>query len=358
MKLKFFNMLPLSPRHYRIELELLLTWEDTLFQFNLTSTNSSLTLGKFLNDLIWLPDVYVMDEKSGKEGYKPVQKAIVSNEGKVIFVRRLSLEMFCPMDYWSFPFDKQTCEITFQPYAHPITDMRLHWPIGKHREEVVDFSKFTTSEYILMDYHIGQRQMPIGLSGIFDVMVVTLNIKRNANYYMLQHILPLNLNIILSMTTFWIDHKCVKARITIPLVVVLTLTKQTAALKATFPFQRTPVSMEYYLNFSICFVFMVLLEYCLIGLYKVKKIKKSEAKDKERTTTVIGPNQIDPHPDLRWRKHSSISVYLVNDPDDEEIEKIVHPLDKKSRYIYPITFIFYNALYFSLLITNQGLAAF
>ena len=97
--------------------------------------------------------------------------------------------------------------------------------------------------------------------------------KRMASYYISQHIIPLNLNIILSMTTFWIDHKCVKARISIPLVNVLTLTKQTQALKATFPFQKTPVSMEYYLNFSIFFVFMVLIEYCLIGLFKVKVIK-------------------------------------------------------------------------------------
>jgi len=102
---------------------------------------------------------------------------------------------------------------------------------------------------------------------------VLLHLKRDAGYYMSQHLLPLNLNCILSMITFWIDHKCVKARITIPLVIVLTLTKQTAALKKTFPFQRTPVSMEYYLNFSILFVSMVLLEFCLIGLYKVKKIK-------------------------------------------------------------------------------------
>ena len=110
-------------------------------------------------------------------------------------------------------------------------------------------------------------------SGTFDELVLTLDLKRMASFYMSQHILPLNLNILLSMTTFWIDHKCVKARITIPLVVVLTLTKQTSALKATFPFQKTPVSMEYYLNFSIFFVFTVLIEYCLIGLFKVKMIR-------------------------------------------------------------------------------------
>lgn len=113
-------------------------------------------------------------------------------------------------------------------------------------------------------------------TGIFNILVLTLEMKRMASYYISQHIVPLNLNIVLSMTTFWIDHKCVKARISIPLVNVLTLTKQTQALKATFPFQKTPVSMEYYLNFSIFFVFMVLIEYCLIGLFKVKVIQVSK----------------------------------------------------------------------------------
>lgn len=111
--------------------------------------------------------------------------------------------------------------------------------------------------------------------GDFDRLVVTFHLERDAVYFMAQHFLPLNLNIILSMTTFWIDYKCVKARVTIPLVVVLTLTKQTMALKAVLPFSSEPVSLEYYLNFSIFFVFMVLLEYCMVELSKIKEIRVS-----------------------------------------------------------------------------------
>ena len=71
---------------------------------------------------------------------------------------------------------------------------------------------------------------------------------------------------------------------------------------------------------------------------------------------VIGGSGNHEHPDFRFGR--SISHYSVNDEDKDPSEHIVHPLDKKSRWIYPICFIFYNTLYFSLLVTNQGLNAF
>ena len=87
--------------------------------------------------------------------------------------------------------------------------------------------------------------------------------------------------------------------------------------------------------------------------------QKSEKKEEERKISfmpVIGVSGNEDHPDFRCGR--SISHYSVSEEDKDPSEHIIHPLDKKSRWIYPICFIFYNSLYFSLLVTNQGLKAF
>ena len=70
---------------------MLLKWNDPRFASKIMNTNESLVLERDVDKNIWIPDIFVMDEVKGKEGYKPIQKVSISPQGDIQFARRYNL---------------------------------------------------------------------------------------------------------------------------------------------------------------------------------------------------------------------------------------------------------------------------
>ena len=67
---------------------MLLKWEDPRFAFNITGANESLVVERDIFKHIWVPDIFVIDEVTGKEGYKAIQKVAIAPDGHIQFARR------------------------------------------------------------------------------------------------------------------------------------------------------------------------------------------------------------------------------------------------------------------------------
>lgn len=67
---------------------MMLKWNDPRFKFNTTSLNESLVFERDMAKHIWLPDIFILNEVTGKEGYKAIQKVHISPHGDVQFARR------------------------------------------------------------------------------------------------------------------------------------------------------------------------------------------------------------------------------------------------------------------------------
>ena len=109
--------------------------------------------------------------------------------------------------------------------------------------------------------------------GTFDNLELTIHLKRKFVTELYEHYLPLNLVVIASMTAFWIDHRCVPARVTIPLIVVFTHQQLHFGIKNNLPVDSHILFIEYYYIFSMLFVFAVMVEYCVVEYCKFRDKK-------------------------------------------------------------------------------------
>jgi len=261
--------------------------------------------------------------------------------------------VFCPMNYLFFPFDKQACQIRFELFAHSNDDVSLHWmnKSGSTKPTVHSrpglYIEDSSLQYIVESHELLKEEIG-GATGTFDNLVLNLKLKRRHLEYWFKFLLPLNLVIVLSMTSFWIDHKCVPARVTIPVIVMLTLQKIIVNIKSRLPFSHDVLVLEWYLNIGLLFVLAVMVEYCLIAMSKIREIKQEARKIEEQSNkiTMVGTED---HLDCEY-EHSS-SFQLADLPVRNEI---VHPIDKLSRKIFPSVYIMINTIYFIITFTMSN----
>ncbi|XP_057314192.1 gamma-aminobutyric acid receptor subunit beta-like [Hydractinia symbiolongicarpus] len=331
------EMVPIKHRYYDLVVDILLEWKDSRMMFN-SSMTTPMALSVETDEFFWQPDLWILDESSGKSAYLIDQYVRLFTNGKIQLIKRLNLVMFCPMRYWYFPFDHQKCFVRFESYAFNNKIMSLNWlPMGVDR----DLYGVHTTEFHITLNNLTKNYINGGPTGIFDQLIFALEIKRHFGYYLSQSFFPFNLVVILSMTSFWIDHNCVPARVSIPLIVVLTLSKLTIDIKGLLPFSRSTLFVEYYLNFSVLFVLTVLFEYCIVGLSKTKE-KENEIEEREEEKSLSSFIVVEKG---GYLKTDFLDIPTIYDVAQQE-NHVVHPIDQKCRLIYPLMYVLYNAAYF------------
>ena len=67
---------------------MMLKWNDPRFIFNTTFSNESIVFERDMAKQVWVPDIFILNEVTGKEGYKAIQKVHISPQGDVQFARR------------------------------------------------------------------------------------------------------------------------------------------------------------------------------------------------------------------------------------------------------------------------------
>lgn len=94
-----------------------LTWNDPRLSFAHLKEyeNETYTLSHKQFEKLWIPDVFIKNEKAGR-----LHNMIVPNRlmrlfanGDILFSQRLSLSLACVLDLVKFPLDNQTCKVTF-----------------------------------------------------------------------------------------------------------------------------------------------------------------------------------------------------------------------------------------------------
>ena len=70
-------------------MDLILSWKDSRLLFNSTRDyDEIIPLAQSFEGILWVPDIYVLDESVGKDGFSAVQKAYIHNNGLVEYSRR------------------------------------------------------------------------------------------------------------------------------------------------------------------------------------------------------------------------------------------------------------------------------
>lgn len=132
--------------------------------------------------------------------------------------------------------------------------------------------------------HISFGKYGLISEATFTCLSTTLHLQRNIGYYMAQVFVPSILIVILSWVSFWIHVDAIPARISLGVLTVLTITTQSAGIRASLPRVSYIKAIDVWNSACLVFVFTALLEYAYINV-QTRRHQKSASK--ETLLTVI-----------------------------------------------------------------------
>ncbi|XP_052469335.1 gamma-aminobutyric acid receptor subunit beta-1 isoform X3 [Carassius gibelio] len=201
---------------YTITMYFQQSWRDKRLSY--TGIPLNLTLDNRVADQLWVPDTYfINDKKSFVHGVTVKNRMIrLHPDGTVLYGLRITTTAACMMDLRRYPLDEQNCTLEIESWSYP----RLS---------------------------------------------LSFKLKRNIGYFILQTYMPSTLITILSWVSFWINYDASAARVALGITTVLTMTTINTHLRETLPKIPYVKAIDIYLMGCFVFVFLALLEYAFVN---------------------------------------------------------------------------------------------
>ncbi|XP_033728993.1 neuronal acetylcholine receptor subunit beta-2-like [Pecten maximus] len=181
---------------------LYLTWEDAYITWSPASYHGISRLYIPQVD-IWRPDIALTNGYSKmKELGDDFILTAISNNGTVEWFPYEVFQTKCSIDVSNFPFDKQTCNVTFSVWTSLQEDIVLGFDTGRNAVNLASYQ--INSEWDLIDTAADTRAS--FTDG--DVVSFSLTIRRRPEYYMYNVVAPVMLLSFLAVFTFALPVEC------------------------------------------------------------------------------------------------------------------------------------------------------
>ena len=174
--------------------KVLLRWYDPQLAWNMSEWNNT----NYLNipvSSIWVPDIMLFntaleESKSPSDMYKA--KVQVDHKGQASWAASVTLKASCSIDIKWFPFDSQTCTLTFgsQSYTRSRLDLNFRKQ-PKNAKAIKGESHFENGDWSLTKVSSARSQGKFDWSPEpYSVIEYTLDLTRLYQFYLLYLVLP------------------------------------------------------------------------------------------------------------------------------------------------------------------------
>ncbi|XP_023029292.2 pH-sensitive chloride channel 2 isoform X1 [Leptinotarsa decemlineata] len=387
-----------------------LLYNDSRLAFSHLSPNRLAILGgESLRDRIWVPHIIIDNEREsnvmGLDG-KDVSVQISPN-GDVIYSYRMSTTFYCWMNLQKFPFDNQICELKWVSWDYNVTNLILKWERTRpflvasnlHLTEFVMEKKWTDETVIQPAFNRG------GLVGNYSSVVFKFLLRREIGHYIMDYYIPSILLVCTSWVTFWLQADAAPPRVTLGTATMLSFITLNGGLSKNLPKVSYIKASEIWFLACSSFIFFSLAEFAFVnviwrrrkkvelkkqnGRYILKgaltpslarkqmrkaasmntlhKARSCSSLDKEQEEKNSQNNYLTvhsfpipkiaalSHDDLMGSKGDSIISIPNSDmqtPDHPtwttmSPQEVAMWIDKKSRIVFPVTFLIFNLFYWS-----------
>ncbi|XP_062596050.1 glycine receptor subunit alpha-3-like [Saccostrea cucullata] len=323
-----------SSMDYDMSFYLRQRWYDPRLQYNESLGADVLELDPKLMDKIWVPDIYIINEKTAKIHVVTVPNKMmyIYPDGLVLYSARVSGVFSCMMDLHKYPLDKQICDIRLESYGHSAATLIVRW-----RDTPAEISKSLRLPQfdinLLRSFHCDQQYMGIN----YTCIGLDIHLMRNIGYYLTQTYIPCILVVILSWVNFWLSVDAVPARISLGLLTVLTMTTQSSAAVRGLTVVSYVKAMDVWVFACLFFVFAGLLEFAWVNVSNRVESRRKSVTD--LPALMNGKNS----PTKGSPKHRD-GFFFKPSKDREKARNI----DRVSRFLFPLAFILFNAAYWSI----------
>ncbi|XP_071319503.1 5-hydroxytryptamine receptor 3A-like isoform X2 [Trachinotus anak] len=154
-------------------------------------------------ETLWKPDITI-EEMTEKDKAPPSPYLTINDKGDVEVQNDQVLVSTCRMHIYNFPFDIQSCNLSFKSIIHTAKDIRLQ--PSDNSSEATEWSR----EVMRTQYEwlfINMTVTSYNASDLFDqdIIVYTINMKRRSTLYIVNFILPVLFFLCLDLASFLIS---------------------------------------------------------------------------------------------------------------------------------------------------------
>ncbi|XP_011826768.1 PREDICTED: gamma-aminobutyric acid receptor subunit epsilon [Mandrillus leucophaeus] len=384
---------------YTIDIIFSQTWYDERLCYN--DTFESLVLNGNVVSQLWIPDTFFRNSKRTHEHEitMPNQMVRIYKDGKVLYTIRMTIDAGCSLHMLRFPMDSHSCPLSFSSFSYPENEMIYKWENFK-----LEINEKNSWKLFQFDFTGVSNKTEIITTPVGDFMVMTIffNVSRRFGYVAFQNYVPSSVTTMLSWVSFWIKTESAPARTSLGITSVLTMTTLGTFSRKNFPRVSYITALDFYIAICFVFCFCALLEFAVLNFLIYNQTKahaspklrhpridsRAHARTRARSracarqhqeafvcqiVTTEGSDGEDrpscsaqqpPSPGSPEGPHSVCSKlaccerckgfkkYFCMVPDCEgstwqqgHLCIHVYRLDNYSRVVFPVTFFFFNVLY-------------
>ncbi|XP_078268771.1 gamma-aminobutyric acid receptor subunit beta-4-like [Rhinoraja longicauda] len=234
-------------------------WRDKRLSY--TAIPLNLTLDNRVADQLWLPDTYFLNDKKSFLHRVTVKNRMIRlhPDGTVLY----GLRVTCMMILRRYPLDQQNCTLEIESYGYTTDDIVFYWKGGDTAVTGVD--NLELPQFTIVELRLVSKEVAFATGDSYPRLSLSFRIKRNIGYFILQTYMPSILITILSWVSFWINYDASAARVALGVTTVLTMTTINTHLRETLPKIPYVKAIDIYLMGCFVFVFLALLEYAFVN---------------------------------------------------------------------------------------------
>ncbi|XP_062566987.1 neuronal acetylcholine receptor subunit alpha-6-like [Saccostrea cucullata] len=228
---------------------LYVTWVDELLTWNETTTG--IYWMQFNQKDIWTPDIVL---KNGFTSFKPMggdfYYLFVDYDGTVYWYPYMVFESSCDIDISHYPFDKQSCKISFKTWSYSRWEINL--TVSSDKVGFYEFVENSVWEVTSTDatYDVSTSET--------DVHFI-INLRRKPLYYVMNLILPIIFLGVLNLLVFIIPADAGE-KMGYAVTIFLTFAVFLTMVSAELPINSDSVSvLSIYLILQLCIGILVLI---------------------------------------------------------------------------------------------------
>ncbi|XP_030256923.1 5-hydroxytryptamine receptor 3A-like [Sparus aurata] len=208
-----------------------LTWRDEYISWN-PEDFCGIERIFLSNDQLWKPDI-IIEEMTDKDKINQSPYFTVDYQGEVSVRNDIKVISTCEMHLYKFPFDSQSCNLTFRSAMHPDKEIKLRHQAGYTEMMFMLREKFKTHEWILLSLYISDPDVD-DIETEQSMVVYEINLGRRSELYVVNFMLPVLFFLGLDLASFLISDKG-SEKLSFKVTVLLSVTVMQLILSEILP---------------------------------------------------------------------------------------------------------------------------
>ncbi|XP_026207666.1 5-hydroxytryptamine receptor 3A-like [Anabas testudineus] len=231
------------------------------------------------SESLWKPDLTI-EEMTEKDKAPPSPYLTINNKGDVEVQNDQVLVSTCRMHTFNFPFDIQSCDLTFKSVIHTAKDLRLQ--PSDNSSEATEWSRDlmrTQYEWLFINMTVTGKNATDELGQ--DIIIYTITMRRRSVLYIVNFLLPVLFFLCLDLASFLISDRGGE-KLSFKVTVLLAITVLQLILNEILPSSSNKVPLIAVYCIGIFALMMLSLLETILVMYLMEQDHTAEDNEADK----------------------------------------------------------------------------